>query len=424
VSPLAETLAALANNGGGTLVLPATALEPPAIVLDNAVQAALATVPPMVMPLPQIDKMGNSVTVTVPAGLPHVYSVDGRYLVREGTENRPLAPDRLRQLLLERGEISFEEASISGATLDDLDWTAAEVYTARIGAESAREILLRRGCLVSEHGELHPTYAGILLFGRDPLRFVRSAYLTAARFAGTAPSDHFTSQEISGSLPNQVRRAEAFLIDNMRRAVQLGATSERSEKFEYPLEAARELVVNAIAHRDYAIRGEGIRLFVFADRLEITSPGKLSGPVTIENIADERFSRNSIIVQVLADMGFIERLGYGIDRILALTRTQHMPPPEFIETAGGFRATLRRLPQIDEKVLSNSSLAAELNPRQQAAVTYLDTHPRITNHELQALYSTVHPETIRRDLADLVARGLLEKLGQKRGSYYVRARRS
>src|SRR5690606_15283024 len=107
------------------------------------------------------------------------------------------------------------------------------------------------------------------------------------------------------------------------------------------------LVVNAAAHRDYSISGDTIRLFIFRNRMEVTSPGGLPGPVTIDNIKDERFSRNPVIVQVLSDMGFIERLGYGVDRVIDLMSEKHLRAPEFEETAGGFRVALYNDP-VDE----------------------------------------------------------------------------
>ncbi|MCU0475830.1 MAG: transcriptional regulator, partial [Anaerolineae bacterium] len=153
-------------------------------------------------------------------------------------------------------------------------------------------------------------------------------------------SDTFTRQDILGTLPDQIRRAETFLRDTLRKDVQLRDNMARNERYEYPLEAVRELVVNAVAHRDYSIHGDGIRLYVFADRLEITSPGRLPGPVTLQNIKDERFSRNPAVVQVLADMGFIERLGYGVDRVFELMRQHGLREPVFTETDGGFRVTM------------------------------------------------------------------------------------
>src|SRR5690606_27925355 len=103
------------------------------------------------------------------------------------------------------------------------------------------------------------------------------AEITAARFAGETMTDTFTRQDIGGSLPDQIRMAEAFLHDHLRRDFQLGSSMAREERFEYPMEAARELVVNAVAHRDYSIQGDAIHLFLFSNRMEVTSPGGLPG---------------------------------------------------------------------------------------------------------------------------------------------------
>src|SRR5258708_2873833 len=158
--------------------------------------------------------------------------------------------------------------------------------------------------------------------------------------------------------------------------------------------------------------------------MEVTSPGCLPGPVTLDNIVDERFSRNSIIVQVLSDMGFIERLGYGVDRVIALMQDRGLPAPEFSETSGGFRVRLFNTQERGGKSPTASASAgsrAGLNPRQESALYHLmhGGYQRITNKDLQELFDDVHPETLRRDLADLVNKGLLIKRGQKRGSYYV-----
>ncbi|MEZ4560101.1 MAG: ATP-binding protein [Caldilineaceae bacterium] len=115
----------------------------------------------------------------------------------------------------------------------------------------------------------------------------------------------------------------------------------REESSEYPVAVVREAIVNAVAHRDYSIRGEGIRLLMFSDRLELYSPGRLPGHVTLENLKDERYSRNEAIVAVLSDVGYIERLGYGIDRMIATMQDAGLPAPEFEETSAGFKVTLR-----------------------------------------------------------------------------------
>ena len=438
VSDIAVTLAAMANTAGGTLLLGVTPRAEKPVGVDDAenavnrvLEAALSLDPPLIIPLPQVVRVKGSpmVVIQVPRGMPYVYALEGRYLRRDGEANHPLTPQMLRRLFLERGDVTFEAEPARNAHKDDLDWGQVEAYYANLsgmGSLSAEQLLLKRGCLVMHDGEIRPTNAGILLFGKDPQPFIRGSDITAARFAGQEMSDVFVRQDIGGTLPQQIRRVETFLVDNLRKGVQLGRNMARTEQLEYPLQAVRELVVNAVAHRDYSIQGDGIRLYLFSDRLEITSPGGLPGPVTIDNIVDERFSRNSAMVQVLSDMGFIERLGYGVDRVLALMREYHLPEPEFTETAGGFRVMLFNTPVDDEgpaePTLFGGVFRGEpVNRRQEYALDFLINrkNARITNKDLQEMCPDVHSETIRRDFADLVSRGILVKMGEKRGSYYV-----
>jgi ATP-dependent DNA helicase RecG len=438
VGDIAAILAAMANARGGTLLMGvAPRTDRPVGVDDteNAVncvlEAALSIEPPLIIPLPQLVHVKGSlmVVVQVPRGMPYVYALDGRYLTRKGIVNDPLPPHLLRRLMLERGDVTFEAEPARGARKEDLDWTQVEVYATSLsgmGGVSSEQVLIKRGCLVERDGVPLPTNAGVLLFGKDPQQFLRGSDITAARFAGREMGDVFTRQDINGTLPQQIRRAETFLVDNLRKGVQLSEHMARTEQLEYPLKAVRELVVNAVAHRDYSIQGDGIRLYLFSDRLEITSPGGLPGPVTVDNIVDERFSRNSAIVQVLSDMGFIERLGYGVDRVIALMREASLPEPHFTETAGGFRVTLFNQPvsaeETSEPALFGGVFRGQpINRRQEYALDFLvnRNNARITNKDLQELCPEVHSETIRRDLADLVSRGLLVKMGEKRGSYYV-----
>jgi ATP-dependent DNA helicase RecG len=196
---------------------------------------------------------------------------------------------------------------------------------------------------------------------------------------------------------------------------------ERVEESEYPPAAVREAIVNAVAHRDYQIRGDEIRVLLFADRIEFYSPGRLPGHVTVENLVHERYSRNEILVQVLSDMGFIERLGYGIDRMIGLMSEAGLPAPRFQETAAGFQVTLvgQGPALVSQEADTFHWRHLGLNERQELALGYLVEAGRITNREYQELCPDVSPETIRRDLADLVSKNLLLKIGEKRATYYI-----
>lgn len=435
-SRLAAVLVGMANAEGGLVLIgiaprsgQVQGVSDPLELQDRIFQAALLADPPLVLPMPRVEKVGTQsvVVVQVPAGLPNVYSLDGRYLEREGTQTNPIPARRLRQLLLERGVIQFEAQSPVGASLEDLDpgLTLDYLETLRlpgeVSLEQAWELLLHRGCLKRSGEKLLPTYAALLLFGKNPQQWVPAAVVLAVRFPGVTFSDRFIKQEISGTLPEQLRQAEAFVSTNMRRVARLVGL-EREETPEYPLEAVRELLVNAVAHRDYNQQGDTIHLNLFADRIEVHSPGALPGPVTLNNLLEARFSRNAVIVQVLSDLGFIERLGYGLDRVVRVMRHNNLRPPQFSEVAGSFRVTLYGLEQA-EKAAELPDLTRyrdlELNPRQRQVLSYLSTHRRIGSREYQELCPEFHPETLRRDLADLVARAVLIKVGDKRATYYI-----
>jgi ATP-dependent DNA helicase RecG len=435
---LAETFSALANTQGGSVLIGMDAASQTVkgireldAAREKALAAGLRCEPPLVLPRPTTVMLEGKplLYVTIPSGLPHAYALRGKYMAREGKKNRALGPRQLRDLLRQRGEGNFEATVLPGATLDDLDRERVEQYAKLfLTGVSARhrwneetlDLLFRRGCLAKESSTYRPTIAGLLLFGREPQRLLPSAEILLARYSGTEMSDTFIRETARGSLPEQIRAAEAFLTANMRKGARI-ADFKREEKPEYPLPAVREAIVNAVAHRDYQIRGEEIRVLMFHDRIEVYSPGRLPGHVTVENIVEERFARNEVIVQVLTDLGFVERLGYGIDRIIRQMSEAGLPKPKFEETANGFRVTLRGAGdqfvtgEFDRSKYRN----LPLNERQTAALNILHKSGRVGNRDLKELYPDVSEETIRRDLADLVDAGLVIKMGDRRGTYYI-----
>ncbi len=435
VNKLVETLAAFANSTGGILLMGVNrlgqlkGLTDPEAAFDKAVEAALSCDPPLIIPLPRLVLMDDTtvLVVEVPAGLPHVYQAGQHYLIRQGDENAILSTRHLRRLMLARGQTNFDRTVVPEAQVEDLDWAKAEQYvtnTVGLMSESVEEALIKRACLVkAEQGHLCPTHAGLLLFGHDPDRFLPSAEIIVVRYSGLQMSDTFVREDVRGPLPDQIRRAEAFVVSNLERSFQLDGLA-RQERLAFPLDAVREIIVNAVAHRAYDIGGDSIRIFIFADRLECYSPGRLPGHVTVDNILTERFSRNEAIVQVLSDMGFIERLGYGIDRIVRRLAEEGLPAPQFEETTAGFKVTLFNQPQQwrphqPAADTIRSWLAQGLNERQIKAMNFVLDNGRITNSDYSQLCPDVSSETLRRDLANLVERDLLLRVGEKRATYYI-----
>ncbi len=443
VLDLATVFTGMANRDGGIILIGVAprsgqvfGVRDPEYLTDIIFQAAILVDPTLVLPIPQVQHVEGKdiISVTVPPGLPQAFNLEGRYLVRDGERTEPLLPPQLRQLMIRRGALQFETQIPDDASVEDLDIDQVSAYKDALDLppdEPIEGLLFRRGCLKDIDGGLKPTYAGLLLFGRHPQQWVPSATIMAARFSGVAISDQFVKQEIRGTLPQQLRQAETFVRDQLRSVVRLVGLS-REETPEYPLEAVRELLVNAVAHRDYNQGGDSIHLRIFADRLEVHSPGDLPGPVNLENLLDARFSRNPVIAQVLSDLGYVERLGYGLNRVVTVMRQSNLSEPQFDEAGGSFRVTLlNSIGDLDpERSAAKSKDTIEfvdlseyadhdLNPRQELALGFLGRRKRLTNREYQELCRDVSPETLRRDLVDLVDKGVLLKMGTKRGTYYI-----
>jgi ATP-dependent DNA helicase RecG len=219
---------------------------------------------------------------------------------------------------------------------------------------------------------------------------------------------------MNGPLARLVERTWTVLLEEMHvGAVVKGL--EREERTEYPLFAVREALVNAVCHRDYRLRGRRIEIRKFADRLEIISPGGLPGFITLDNIVDEHFSRNPRIVSGLYQWGYIEELGLGVDRMIEEMTLAGHSPPDFRATPYSFAVQLSNVRERPP----TPRWERTMNERQAKALAYMRENGRIANREYRELCPGVSPETLRLDLVDLVERGLLLKIGAKKGTYYI-----
>ncbi|MFN2166088.1 MAG: ATP-binding protein, partial [Anaerolineae bacterium] len=214
-----------------------------------------------------------------------------------------------------------------GATLDDLDPAQIELYREELdrrqpGSPLVRlpqEELLAQVGAVGGRTKFRPTLTGMLFFGRDPQRFYPSFTLTFLHFAGTemAPSEpgaplYLDNREFRGTLPEMIGAARATIYEKLGKKGVLNGFV-RHDVADYPEFAYREAIVNATGHRDYGLEGSSVQIRLFADRLEVQSPGGLGGNLTLDNIVFEQYTRNPHIMRLLEDYGYVERRGLGVD---------------------------------------------------------------------------------------------------------------
>jgi ATP-dependent DNA helicase RecG len=261
---------------------------------------------------------------------------------------------------------------------------------------------------------------GLLLFGRSPQTFLLQSGLVFVRFAGTQARGpeglpgYGRREEIGGPLPRLLERGWQVIWEEVRvEAVVRGLL--REERPEYPPFALREALVNAVCHRDYRLRGRRIEVRMFDDRLEVSSPGGLPGHITLDNIVDEHYSRNPRIVSGLFEWGYVEELGLGVDRMIEDMIQAGHPTPVFRATPYSFSVTLlnARTRRIEPR------WELPMNERQMRGLQFLQEHERITNRDYRELCPGISGETARLDLSDLVEKGVLLKIGDKRGTHYI-----
>jgi len=428
---LAETLVAFANSDGGTIIIGAAkdgriTGHVFADEVEMALQAAMETCrPPVEARWHQAAAEDGPVFSIVVNRSPELHSLsDGRVLVRTGAENRPLSGEEIRQLAATKSTGDFEGELAPGARRSDLDDAIVDQFVEKWEERQHREWTRSTDDLLLEMGALtddgHPTVAGVLLFATNPQVFLPQSGLTFVKFVGTEPRGedghpgYGRREEIGGPLPKIIQRAWQVVGEEMRKGAVV-TELERKERTEYPISAVREALVNAVAHRDYRLSGRRIEVRMFSDRMEISSPGGLPGFITVDNIVDEHFSRNPRVVSGLYQWGYIEELGLGVDLMIdEMMRAGH-PPPTFKDSPYAFSVTLKNVLERDPQ----PEWAGRVSERQAKALTYVEKRGRITNREYRDLCPGLSPETLRLDLSELVDKGMLLKVGAKKGTYYI-----
>jgi hypothetical protein len=195
-------------------------------------------------------------------------------------------------------------------------------------------------------GKERLTVLGGLYFALRPERLVVQSKVRFVEFPGTEVASsgetvtYRYTEEVTGVIPELIARMEQ--IHRERLAPGVLADGFRVEELpSVPLFALREAMVNAVCHRDYSLIGANIQVRLFADRLEVQSPGGLPGPVTVDNILTESYARNPRVADILRDLGYVERHGLGIDNMVQSMKDAHLPPPEFANSETSFTVILR-----------------------------------------------------------------------------------
>jgi len=283
--------------------------------------------------------------------------------IRVGTTTRDATREEEQRLYQQSGGLRYGLKPVPGASATDLDSRRLEDYFARIrgdeemprpDSESWRRLLCNLELATETGGETYATVDGMLLFGQNAGRFLPQCGIRAVCFAGLEPGYATKSDEsIKGPLvglfsvsselveTGVVERALDFVRRNTGTSALL-KDGRRVERRDFPEAAVREVVVNALVHRDYSIAGTDVLLSVFDDRIEIQSPGSLPNTISIEGMrAGGRYARNQVMMSIMRDYGYVEGLGMGIRRQVIPAMARHNgTEPDFLEEESRFTVCL------------------------------------------------------------------------------------
>jgi ATP-dependent DNA helicase RecG len=262
-------------------------------------------------------------------------SSDGHYYIRVGSTVRDATPEELARLFQASGFVHHDVSPVYKTSLKDLDLDRLNSYfTSRLGVKldaskkgNIQQLLANIKAMVKLEGKYLCTIAGLLVFGHHPESHLSQAGITAVKFNGVEMDYNMEDKkDIAGPLINKynpkgevvsegaIEQAISFVRSHATVSSRMKGV-RRAETPQYPMESIREAIVNAVAHRNYTITGSKIRLFLFSDRLEIHSPGRLPNTVTIENAkSSAHYTRNPELYKLLGQHGYTEDIGLGIPR--------------------------------------------------------------------------------------------------------------
>jgi ATP-dependent DNA helicase RecG len=336
-------------------------------------------------------------------------SLRGRYYYRSGSVKQELTGASLNEFLLNRAGQTWDDVIETRASFDDIDERTIKIFLRKaeeagrlpdIDGLSTPELLEK--LRLAKNGQLKR--AAIVLFGKDPGAFYPNTFVKIGKFADNDFEIRFQETEegnIIQILDKVLRTLDyKFLIRNIS-----FEGMNRIETLEYPVSALREMLLNALIHRNYM--GAPTQIRVYGSKMFIWNYGALPEGITLDKLTrpHSSYPRNPILAEACFRGGFIDSWGSGVMKIVDSCRQAGLPTPALEEDGGGFKVTLFKDNFAEEQLVKLG-----LSPRQVKAVLYVKEKGKITNNEYQAINS-VSKRTATNDLTELVSQFLLKKIG-------------
>lgn len=344
-----RTVVAFANSAGGRLVIgvndegSVSGVEDPLAEEERITSLITDRISPQLVPGIDLVTLGGATVLVVDVPLstrrPHFMKDQGPesgVYVRLGSSTRQADPALVTELERNARGVAFEDLPESRAALGDLD---LEGLSKLRGRQTGVDDLIALGLAIKQGGEIVPTNAGILAACDDPTRFLPSAWVQCGRLRGPHGTDIFDQTEIHGPMPRAVDKVMEFLLKHAYKTAVFGEVKRR-DVYSIPVEAIREVVVNALVHANYAERGTPIRVGFYDDRIQVDSPGLLLPGMTVESMRRASRLRNPSLARIFREAGIMEQWGTGVQRVFEQIAEAELPEPRVEEVMDRLRFTV------------------------------------------------------------------------------------
>lgn len=419
-----KTAVAFANGEGGKIIIGIDNDENKVVGIDAddfpALEESLSnsiydSTEPHIIPHITLQFIEGKPTVHIDisegSSPPYHLKIEGKEkgtYIRVGSATRRADKDVIHSLELKAGNVTYDAAPVLNSSEKDISRELLDEFLKE--RERIRSIPVQPvGANLYKHYRV--TVSGgkisagaVLCFSKRGEELFPWATIQCARFKGTDEREYLDEAEFGGHLASQIEAVLDFIKRNMQKRMKI-VGAKRKEEYEYPLSALRELVVNAVCHRDYSRTSAKTRIAIYDDRLECINPGVLMAGIRFEDLGQGVSEiRNPVIAKILKDWGYIEEWGRGISKVVNACRESGLPPPVFREKGLFFEAVI-------------SGVSGELGGNELLALEFIKKRGTIKASELEKKLA-VHRNTALNILRRLLEQRLIARIGRGKSLLY------
>ena len=358
----------------------------------------------------------NVLIINVHEGEDKPYACSGGFYIRTGPNSQKLTRDEIIDFSISEGKIRFDEQINSEfvypADFDEIKFDQYLKITGLTKNMEVKDILLNLNVAKIINKELKFNNAGILFFAKNPQKFFINSKVICVNYQTNEKVTVIDKKDLNNGLISNIQEAINYVTRHINVEFEI-KTPRRKEITQYPLQAYREAIVNAIMHRDYFQKSGHVMIEVFRNKIWISNPGGLVKWLKPEDFGKYSRPRNQIIASLLSKTEYVEEIGSGINRIKNAMKDAGLSEPLF-EYNYSFMAVLNdktggrgAIDKVTDKVTDN----------QRKILDEIKKDPNITSKQLAELVS-ISERKIKDNLAKLKQRGLIERVGPDRGGHW------